>query len=175
MLPWALLKRGKHGDSKENYMCSVRNFSPLTLVPLMHLIISASLKVRAVPSSFWIEKMQNNRGGWRSWAAMRAIATTCVTLVDHAESCSAAPVTYLVHKANTVCCPFMVIFLSALLWRLVLIFLSLSQVQSGSDLPWGLQRMLTIYAAAEAQAISQTPFIHTWGPSAQAMIDTKPR
>lgn len=119
--------------------------------------------------------MQNNRGAWHSWAAMRAIATTCVTLVDHAESCSAAPVTYLVHKANTVCCPFMVIFPSALLWRLVLIFLSLSQVQSGSDLPCWLQRMLTIYAAAEAQAISQIPFTHTWGPSAQVMIDTKPR
>lgn len=62
-------------------------------------------------------------------------------------------------------------FYPALLQRLVLIFLSLAQVQSGSDLPYWLQIMLTIYAAAEAQAIFQTPFAHTWGPSVQVMID----
>lgn len=62
MLPRALLKRGKHGDSKENDVCSMSHFSPLTLVPLMHLIISASLKVRAVHSSFWIEKDAEQQG-----------------------------------------------------------------------------------------------------------------
>lgn len=31
--------------------------------------------------------------------------------------------------------------------------------------------MLTIYAAAEAQAIFQTPFAYTWGPAAQVVID----
>ncbi|KAK4826367.1 hypothetical protein QYF61_007981 [Mycteria americana] len=40
-------------------------------------------------------------------------------------------------------------------------------VQPGSDLPYWLQIMLTIYAAAEGQAIFQTPFARTWGPSAQ--------
>lgn len=50
-------------------------------------------------------------------------------------------------------------------------FLSLAQMQSNSDLPYWLQIMLTIYAAAEAQAIFQTPFAHTQGPSAQVMID----
>lgn len=62
MLPRALLKRGKHGDSKENYICSMSHFSPLTLVPLMHLIISPSLKVRAVHSSFWIEQDAEQQG-----------------------------------------------------------------------------------------------------------------
>ena len=62
-------------------------------------------------------------------------------------------------------------FYPAPLWRLVLIFLSLAQVQAGSDLPYRLQIMLTIYAAAETQAIFQTPFTHTWGPPAQVMID----
>lgn len=62
MLPTALLKRGKHGDSKENDVCSMSHFSPLILVPLMHLIISASLKVRAVHSSFWIKKDAEQQG-----------------------------------------------------------------------------------------------------------------
>lgn len=62
VLPRALQKRGRHGDSKENDMCPMSHFSPLTLVPLMHLILSASLKVRAVHSSFWIEKDAEQQG-----------------------------------------------------------------------------------------------------------------
>lgn len=64
-------------------------------------------------AAFGLRRMQNNRGGWHSWAATRAIAATCVTRVDRAESCSAASVTNHVHKASTVWCPFTVIFLSS--------------------------------------------------------------
>lgn len=53
-------------------------------------------------AAFGSRRMQNNRGGWHGWVATRAVAATCVTQVDRAESCSAEFVTYHVHKASTV-------------------------------------------------------------------------
>lgn len=152
------------------------HFSPLTLVPLMHLIISASLKVRAVHSSFWIEKDAEQQG---RLAQLGSNKSYCHNLCNSCRPCwvmlsSTCDIACAQSKHSML--PFHVFFfLSAPLWRWVLIFLSLSQVQWGSDLPCQLQRMLKIYAAAEAQTNFQTPFTHTWGPSAQVMIDTKPR
>lgn len=175
MLPWALLKRGKHGDSKENYMCSVRNFSPLTLVPLLHLIISASLKVRAVPSSFWIEKDAEQQG---RLAQLGSNEGYCHNLCNSCGPC-------WVMLSSTCDIPCAQSKHSMLPFHGYFSFSS--TLETGFDLfipvPGAVRIRPPLRAAEDADNLCScwstgnfsNSFIHTWGPSAQAMIDTKPR